>query len=455
MRQMLDLASSRRRFLRFLAAYPWLGMGSVGGGLQELPTTGSLRRSRMRIWVVWGTIGSLALGASLAAQAPSPTAAPRIPPLAESEWSVEMRAAFERFGPGGRATNDLKTFARHPALLNHVMPFVAYVSRDSTLPPQHRELLVLRTAWLGGAEYLWAQHAAAAQQSGLSAAEIRRTAEGPDASDWDPFHATLLRAADELHVNAFLTDGTWNRLATRYDRRQMMDTVFAVGAATMVGAVLKTSGVPLDDELVARLPAEGQVRPTVANLNRQDVLLDSPRVPPLEPAEWTPEIRAMLDPSDSGRPIGAVFRTYAQHPQAYPWRQMLSDYIRGRTTLTNRTKEMLILRMAFLCQSVYQWSTHERGARRLGMNDQEILGLVEGPDAAVWEPFDSAVVRTADELHRDSLISDATWSTLGRHYNTQQRLDMVITAVGYRLVAMALNSFGVQMAEGAQGFPEP
>ena len=412
-------------------------------------------RSAMRRGGSLGMVCSLAVSASLAAQAPSQTAAPRVPPLAESEWSVELAAAAERLGRGTRATNDLKTLARHPAVLTHVVPFVAYVSGDSTLPPQHRELLMLRTAWLCGAEYLWAQHVVAAQQSGLSEAEILRTTDGPDAPGWDPFHATLLRAADELHVNAFLTDVTWELLAARYNRRQVMDTVFTVGGATMVAAALNTLGVQLDDALDARLPGQGQLGPTVAVLTERNVRLDSSRIPPLEPGEWTPEIRKMLDPSGSGRPIGAVFRTYAWHPQAYPSRQMLSDYIRSRMTLTNRTKEMLILRMAFLCHSAYQWSTHERGARRLGMSDQEILGLIEGPEAEVWEPFDSAVVRAADELHRDSRISDATWNTLGRHYNTQQRLDMVIAAVGYRLVSMALNSFGVQMGSDAQGFPGP
>lgn len=64
-------------------------------------------------------------------------------------------------------------------------------------------------------------------------------------------------------------------------------------------------------------------------------------------------------------------------------------------------------------------------------------------------------MRSVDELHRDSTISDATWNTLRRHYNTQQLMDVVITAAGYRMVSMALNSLGLQLEPGARGLPTP
>jgi alkylhydroperoxidase family enzyme len=379
----------------------------------------------------------LALTSSFAAQ-PAQRPAARIPPVAKAQWE-------------GRAGNDVGTFARHPALLNQFMPFVAYASSESTLPARHRELLMLRTAWLCRSAYVWSQHAAVARQSGLTDQEIGRIADGPDAPGWSALEKTLLQAADELMVNAFLTDRTWAQLSGEYSRTQMMDVVFVVGASMMLSAALNTFGTE-PEQTITPLPSSGKA-PSVAVLGKQDVRLDRARIPLLEPADWTPEIRAMLDPTGSGRAVGAVFRTYAQHPKAYPSRQLLSDYIRSGATVTERTKELLILRIGWLGHCAYQWSTHEQGGRRLGMTDAEILGLTEGPGADVWEPLDAALVRAVDELHRDSFISDRTWNTIARHYNTQQLMDVVITATGYRMVAMALNTFGVQMEPGARGFP--
>ena len=152
--------------------------------------------------------------------------------------------------------------------------------------------------------------------------------------------------------------------------------------------------------------------------------------------------------------MASVYRTFARHPQLYPPRQQLSEYIRLGSTLTARTREMLILRIGWLCRSDYEWSNHEPAGRRAGMTDEEIRGIISGPDAPVWDRLDAAIVRAADELHHDDTITDATWAALSRHYNTRQLMDVVITTAGYRMVSMALNSFGVQLEADDRGFPK-
>ena len=58
--------------------------------------------------------------------------------------------------------------------------------------------------------------------------------------------AALLRAADELHADAFISDKTWNALGERYDTKQMMDVVFAAGQYNLVSMALNTLGVQLE-----------------------------------------------------------------------------------------------------------------------------------------------------------------------------------------------------------------
>jgi NAD(P)-dependent dehydrogenase (short-subunit alcohol dehydrogenase family) len=70
----------------------------------------------------------------------------------------------------------------------------------------------------------------------LTDRDFERIREGPDAPGWDPFEAALLRAADELHRDSFLSDATWSLLASRYDTRQLMDVVFTVGQYTLAMA---------------------------------------------------------------------------------------------------------------------------------------------------------------------------------------------------------------------------
>ncbi len=179
---------------------------------------------------------------------------PRIPPLEQSEWTEEQAKTLSRFKGGesvlgsGLVYNVIGTLAHHwdanrkfGVWGNHIM------GKTSTLTPRHREILILRIGWLCQAEYEWGQHVIFGRRAGLSDVEIARIKLGPDAPGWDPFEATLLRAVDELKSDAFISDATWNALAKKYERKQLMDVVFTVGQYNMVSMALNTFGVQLDD----------------------------------------------------------------------------------------------------------------------------------------------------------------------------------------------------------------
>ena len=44
------------------------------------------------------------------------------------------------------------------------------------------------------------------------------------------------------------------------------------------------------------------------------------------------------------------------------------------------------------------------------------------------------------------------WQALAETYDMKQMMDLVFTVGQYNLVSMALNSFGVQLDEGLEGF---
>lgn len=172
---------------------------------------------------------------------------PRIAPLTPAEWTDEQRQALESIHSEGQVYNVVGTLARHWEAYKKFMVWGGHVMGDtSTLPPREREILILRTGWLCQAEYEWGQHAVFGQAAGLTDGEIERIKEGPDAAGWAPFDAALLRAADELHAEAFIGDATWAALSQRYNTQQMMDVVFAVGQYTLVSMALNAAGVQLD-----------------------------------------------------------------------------------------------------------------------------------------------------------------------------------------------------------------
>jgi len=125
----------------------------------------------------------------------------------------------------------------------------------------------------------------------------------------------------------------------------------------------------------------------------------------------------------------------------------------SKSSLAPREREMLILRVAWLARAEYEWAHHQEIGRRAGLDDAEIVRIAAGPDAPGWSKFEAALLRAADELHRSSRLSNATWATLAERYDTAQLMDVVFTIGNYLALAMALNSFGVALDDGLRGFP--
>jgi len=172
---------------------------------------------------------------------------PRLPPLSDHELDDDAREFLKQVERDGRVLNIYRTLAAHPKLLKRWGVFGTHILYQSTLPARERELLILRTGWLCRSEYEWGQHAIIARASGVTDAEIVRVKEGPEAAGWADADLALIRAADELHNDSFISDGTWRALSNVWNKQQLIDIIFTVGQYHTVSMALNTLGVQLDE----------------------------------------------------------------------------------------------------------------------------------------------------------------------------------------------------------------
>jgi alkylhydroperoxidase family enzyme len=359
---------------------------------------------------------------------------PRIAPVAESQWTDEQKKLIAKYIPEGRPGNGIKTLLNIPALVDGMMPFQIYITRESSLSPRHREILTLRTGWLLNNEYVWSEHVPIARKAGLTADEIRRIAQGPDARGWDPIEATLLRLADQLFRNSSINDATWKTLAATYDMYHLMDAVMTVTDFTTVSLMYNSLGVQPDEGNLDRIPGDVPYRLVVPDRERP---LTVARIEPIE---------------GTGIAIG---RTFARYPKLATPRGTGSNYVNQRSNLQPRHRELLILRTGWDCQAEYEWAQHVGRVGRGREMGLPIEGLALGPDAVGWDPFEATLLRAADELYRDSIVSDRTWTALSARFDQTMMINALITASNYRMVSMALNALGVQLDPGDERFPKP
>jgi len=200
----------------------------------------------------------------------TPRIAPVIPP-----WDATVLDAVSAFPHGrdfilstykeggARGMHGLGVILSHPVLAKAFLTFNNHVATTSTVSRRVREILILRISWLRRAEYEFIQHVVLGLRAGLTPAEIERIQQGPDAEGWDAVDADLVRAVDELHTDACISNETYERLSVSFTANQLVDIVFCVGCYDLLAMVFKTFGAqvepgvePLDAAVAARMHAQ-------------------------------------------------------------------------------------------------------------------------------------------------------------------------------------------------------
>jgi 4-carboxymuconolactone decarboxylase len=184
-----------------------------------------------------------------------PEQPPRIPPLAENEADDDIEEILNALPPGAEGSigeyNIFRTIARHPDLFRSWVPFGGYLLVGGTIPGMERELMILRTAVRCRSSYEWGQHVRISERMGIGRETIDRVIGGPDASGWTEHESVLIRAVDELHDDARISDSTWSAIAEEYDAAQLIELTMLIGQYHMVAFALNSLGVQLDDGLEA------------------------------------------------------------------------------------------------------------------------------------------------------------------------------------------------------------
>lgn len=192
-------------------------------------------------------------------------------------------------------------------------------------------------------------------------------------------------------------------------------------------------------------------------------LLDKPRISPLALKDWDQGLKQSSwikpdaeDKKDLPATMAKVFNvtaTVANHPNlAKNWNKF-AMHIMGTNSLSPRLREIVILRMGYLCESDYELSQHAWIGELSGLSKQEIKNIIVGPFAEGWSTLEALVIQAVDELKVTNIIATDTWNGLKENGLKQQELmDLVFTAGQYNLVSWALNSFGVQLDEGLESF---
>jgi AhpD family alkylhydroperoxidase len=174
---------------------------------------------------------------------------------------------------------------------------------------------------------------------------------------------------------------------------------------------------------------------------------DAPRIPPggkdeIGRVNWA--IARLLGVATGGPPPH-VFTTLARHRRIFrPWLRFAGRLMPGGT-LPRAESELVILRVARVTGSEYEWVQHVKLGRSAGLTDAEIERVRLGAEAPGWTARQALLLRAVDALHDHDRIDDALWAELAREYSETELIELCLLAGHYIMLAMTLNSLGVQV----------
>jgi alkylhydroperoxidase family enzyme len=181
-----------------------------------------------------------------------PVPSVRITPV-DPPYPAEIQAEFDKIMRGAPPLLLFRTVARNPRVLQR---FLAGGLLDrGSISLRLRELMILRTCALCGAEYEWGVHVAAfGAKASWTSEQVHSTVHGgPADACWSGQEASVIRLADELHATSAVTEEVWQEASAAFAPEQLIELVMLAGLYHAVSFMVNAFGVP-HEESAPRFP---------------------------------------------------------------------------------------------------------------------------------------------------------------------------------------------------------
>lgn len=174
------------------------------------------------------------------------------------------------------------------------------------------------------------------------------------------------------------------------------------------------------------------------------------RLPYLEADHLAPEDRNLLS-----RNIN-LHRVLVNSPNGARSFIQLVQWIRHRSCLDPRLRELAILQVGYLTRCAYEYSHHIKIGCDFGVSSDDIRAIVAettGKESGLAE-LDRAVLRAAREMTNDLKISGETFAVLQGYLDNEGIVDLVMTIAFYNGVVRLLESLEIDVEPEYQTYLE-
>lgn len=140
-----------------------------------------------------------------------------------------------------------------------------------------------------------------------------------------------------------------------------------------------------------------------------------------------------------------IFRMMAHSGKMLGHYTRLGGCILSKSKLDPVLREIAILRVGYISQATYETFQHERIGRDVGMSDDLIARVKEGPQAGGFKETEQLVMNYVDDVVHNVRASDATFDPLRVHLSDQEMQELTLTIGFYMMTCRFLETFDVDI----------
>ena len=125
--------------------------------------------------------------------------------------------------------------------------------------------------------------------------------------------------------------------------------------------------------------------------------LDEPRIALVAPEDMNAEQRELLgvdlEAGEPGQAGLSLFQLVVQHPEVLRRLKATGSFANRMTQISDRDRELMILRISWLYRSEFEWGQHYAQALDAGVTVDDAERVKDGPEAGGWNEWDPGPAR--------------------------------------------------------------
>jgi len=165
------------------------------------------------------------------------------------------------------------------------------------------------------------------------------------------------------------------------------------------------------------------------------------RLPLVDPDNEDPQLANVFGRfREAGHDIPTLYRTLGNAPAMLNAWVGMAWPLRNEATTSRALRELIIMRVAQLTRTAYEWVAHRPMTVKCGITAAQLSALGNWRESDAFSDEQRELLAMTDELTDTLDVSDDTWAALAARYAPSELVELVLTCTYYCCVSRTLRA---------------